>query len=262
VNTGEIGLAGLAASGVLVVVTLALSVWRRLGLEGDVVWACGRALVQLLVVGVALRLVVDDDDPLVFSWAWVVLMVAFAAWTTGRRAPEVPGATVLAAQAFGAAALVSLGVLFGLRVFDPTGRAIVPLAGMMVGNSLSATVLVARRLVAEATEHRDQIEARLALGLPASAAFAPHLRGALRTALIPQIETTKAVGIIFLPGAMVGLVLAGADPAGAVRVQIAVMYLVLGSVATTTTVMALGLTRRLFTRDHRLVALDRSETVP
>jgi len=37
-----------------------------------------------------------------------------------------------------------------------------------------------------------------------------------------------------------------------VRIQIAVMYLVLGSVATTTSVMALGLTRAMFTADHRL----------
>ena len=105
--------------------------------------------------------------------------------------------------------------------------------------------------------HRHLVEARLALGLSASDAFAPHLRSALRTALIPQIETTKAVGIVFLPGAMVGLILAGVDPGDAVRVQIAVMYLVLGSVSTTSTVMALGLTRRLFTPDQRLVRLPR-----
>jgi putative ABC transport system permease protein len=54
---------------------------------------------------------------------------------------------------------------------------------------------------------------------------------------------------------MVGLILAGADPADAVMVQAAVMYLVLGSVATTTTVIAIGVTRRLFTGDHRLVTL-------
>ena len=77
----------------------------------------------------------------------------------------------------------------------------------------------------------------------------------LRTALIPQIETTKAVGLIVLPGAMTGLILAGVDPIDAVQVQAAVMYLVLGSVATTTAVMALGIRRRLFTRDHRLVRL-------
>ena len=81
------------------------------------------------------------------------------------------------------------------------------------------------------------------------------MRGALRTTLIPQIETTKAVGLVVLPGAMTGLILAGVSPLNAVLVQAAVMYLVLGSVATTTTVVALGVQRRLFTRDHRLLQL-------
>jgi putative ABC transport system permease protein len=55
---------------------------------------------------------------------------------------------------------------------------------------------------------------------------------------------------------MTGLILAGVDPLDAVRVQAAVMFLILGSVATTTTVVALGVQRRLFTRDHRLVRMS------
>lgn len=257
-SSGDIGLVGVAISGVLIAVAVVISLVRHLGLERPIVWAALRALAQLLLVGFALRLVVDDDDPLVWSWVWVAVMIVFASWTVRRRAPEVPSAFGLGLAAFAATAVVTLGVLFGLQVFDLTGRALVPLAGMMVGNSLSATVLAGRRLVAEATEHSDLIEARLALGLPSREAFRPHVRAALRDALIPQIETTKAVGIVFLPGAMVGLILAGVEPASAVKVQAAVMYLVLGSVATTTTVMSLGLARRLFTPDHRLVALARA----
>jgi putative ABC transport system permease protein len=69
------------------------------------------------------------------------------------------------------------------------------------------------------------------------------------------------VGIVFLPGAMVGLILAGVDPADAVKVQVSVMYLVLGSVATTTAVMSLGISRELFTpadQLRRLVQRDES----
>ena len=58
-----------------------------------------------------------------------------------------------------------------------------------------------------------------------------------RTALIPQIERTKVVGLIALPGAMTGLLLAGVDPIDAVLIQAAVMFLVLGSVATTVSVV-------------------------
>lgn len=252
-TTADIGFVGLALSGILVLTTLGVSLWQRLGLERSVLVAALRALGQLLLVGVALGLVVDADDPLVFTWVWIAVMLAFAAWTTQRRAPEVPAAFGISLAAYSVAAAVTLAVLFGLRVFPPTGRAIVPLAGMTIGNSLAATVLVTRRLIAEATDKRDQIETRLALGLDRDAAFRPHLRAALRDALIPQLETTKAVGVVFLPGAMVGLILAGTDPVDAVRVQVAVMYLVLGSVTTTTSVSSLLLTRRLFSDDHRLV---------
>jgi putative ABC transport system permease protein len=182
-------------------------------------------------------------------------MLIFAGWTARRRAPEVPGVAVLTMAAFTVAVAVTLGVLFGLRVFEANGRTIVPLTGMVVGNSIAATVLVGRRITDEMRDKREEVEARLALGLPGSAAARPYVRGAVRTALIPQIETTKAVGIVFLPGAMVGLILAGADPMQAVRVQVAVMYLVLGSVAMTTSVVAIGLERRLITSDHRLVPL-------
>jgi putative ABC transport system permease protein len=76
--------------------------------------------------------------------------------------------------------------------------------------------------------------------------------------MIPQIETTKAVGLVFLPGAMTGLILAGTSPLAAVKVQAAVMYLVLGATATTTSVVSIGVQRRLFTADHRLVVPARA----
>jgi putative ABC transport system permease protein len=199
-----------------------------------------------------LQFVVDPDDPLIFSAIWLVAMVGFAASTTSRRAADVPKVLPLSLLAYTASAIVVLGVLFGFGIYELEGRTLVPLAGMVVGNSLAATVLVSRQLLTAATEQRGVIEGRLALGLSASEAFQPHLRQALRTALVPQIESTKAVGIVFLPGAMVGLILAGVDPADAVKVQVSVMYLVLGSVATTTAVMSLGISRELFTPAQQL----------
>ncbi len=252
----DIGLWGMAASGILVAVAVTISLWRRLGLERSLVWACLRALVQLLVVGWALQLIVDDDDPLAFSFVWLAVMVGFAGYTTWRRAADVPAVLPLSLAAYTASVVVTLGVLFGFGVYELEGRTIVPLAGIVVGNSLSATVLVSRRLFASAVDHREQIEGRLALGLSASDAYRPELRDALRTALVPQIETTKAVGIIALPGAMVGLILAGVEPSQAVRVQLSVMYLVLGSVATTTAVMSLGIARQLFTPAQQLRRFD------
>ncbi len=247
----DVGWWGLAASLVLVAVAVAVSATQGLGLARTILWSCTRAALQLGAVGVALGLVLAPDAPVVWAWLWVAAMTVFAGVTVGRRAPEVPGMTLLATGACAAVAAVSLGVIFGLGI-------IVPLGGMMVGNAMASTVVAARRIVAELSEQRPEVEARLALGQPWPEAAKPYVRRAMRTAMTTQIESTKAVGLVFLPGAMTGLILAGVDAREAVAVQLAIMYLILGSVATAVLVIGLGLTRRLFTPDHRLVALPRS----
>jgi putative ABC transport system permease protein len=128
---------------------------------------------------------------------------------------------------------------------------------MVIGNALAAGVLAVRRLVEAVAERRADLEARLALGLPWQEAAKPTVRNVLRTAIAPDIERIKALGVVVLPGAMTGLILAGVDPLDAVRVQLAIMYVILGSVATTTTTITLLGTRRLFTADHRLRPLAR-----
>lgn len=252
-GTSSIGLAGVAASLVLVAVAVGLSIRDRLGLERSIIWASVRALAQMLAIGGALGLVLADDASPVWSWLWVVAMVVVGAATLASRAKGVPGLFGLGMVALGSALAVSLAVAFGLGIFPVEPRTIVPSAGMLLGNAIGATVLAARRTLAEIGEHRDQVEVRLSLGQSGPEAVRPHVREALRTAIGPQIETTKIVGLIALPGTMTGLLLAGVDPLDAVLVQTAVMFLILGSVAITSVVIARGVARRLVTTDQRLV---------
>lgn len=249
---GPVELFGVAASGLLVLVAIGLSAWAGLGLERSLLAASVRAFLQLALLGLVLAAILAPGAPLLLSWLWVAVMIVFAAWTVGHRVRSVPHLGLLSAVAFGASAVVTLGILFEAGVFPLSSTTLVPLAGLMVGNSMTAAILVARRVTAEFQDKRLEIEARLSLGQPSAQAATPYLREALRTALIPQIETTKAVGIVFLPGMMVGLLLAGVTPLGAVQAQLVIMYLVLGSVAVTTSVIALGLRRLLFTSSHQL----------
>jgi putative ABC transport system permease protein len=257
-NDAAIGWAGLGLSLILVGVAVGLSLWQGLRLEKDMLWATGRALVQLLAVGYVLLFIVDPDTSILWAWAWVVLMVLVASFTARRRAPEVPGIMGLTLGATSASAALSLFVVFGLGIYPVVGRTVVPIAGMMIGNSIGSIVVASRRILGELADRRPEVEARLALGQPWQQASKPFVRSALRTALTSQIENTKAVGLVFLPGAMTGLILAGADPVDAVLVQAAIMYLILGCVATNVVLIGLGLTRRLFTPDHRLVRLART----
>jgi putative ABC transport system permease protein len=258
VTDTDVGVGGVAASLVLVAVAVLLSARQGLAIERTILWAATRALGQLLIVGSALTLVLDDDAPVGWALLWVVAMVLVAAITIRRRAPEVPDLFPVGLGAVAAATLVSQLVLFGLRIFPFEPVTIVPLAGMVVGNSLSATVTAARRVVEELAGHRLEVEARLALGQPYRVAARPYVRTAIRTALTGQIESTKTVGLIALPGAMTGLILAGVDPVDAVLVQVVVMYLILGAAATATALVGLGITRRLFTPDHRMIPVART----
>ncbi len=251
----DVSYLGLALAGALIILASGISLWRGLGLEGKILWASLRALVQLLAVGVVLAFLLAPGRSLWWSLAWILLMIPFAADVVVRRSPEVPRIRWLAMAAFGLTTLSVLGLVFALGVFPLEARTLVPLAGMMIGNSMTATVLVGNRIIAEFKEQRPLIEVRLSLGFDAPEAFRPYLREALRTALTPQIETTKAVGIVFLPGAMTGLILAGVSAFDAVRVQIVVMYMVLASVAVATATVAVGLSRTLFTADQRAIHL-------
>lgn len=251
-STSSIGFSGVAASLVLIALAIVLSRRDRLGLERSIAWAACRAFVQLVAIGGALALVLADDAPPILSWLWVAAMVVIGAATIASRAREVPGLFALAAVALGTAVAVSLLVIFGLGIFPLEPRTIVPAAGMLLGNAIAATVLAARRTVAEIREHRSQIEVRLSLGQTGLESVRLHVREALRTAIGPQIEQTKIVGIIALPGTMTGLLLAGVDPFDAVLVQTAVMFLILGSVAITSVIVGRGVALKLLTADHRL----------
>jgi putative ABC transport system permease protein len=256
-NTTDIGWGGLAASLGLVAIAVVVSAANRLGVERTIVWACARAAAQMLVVGWALTLVFGASASVALAWVWVALMIIVASATVRSRAREVPGAFGLALVALVAVGVVTLGTIFWLGIFPLEARAIVPLAGMQIANAMVACVVVSRRIVAGFAAQRDEIEARLALGLPGREASRPVVRDAMRTAMLPQIESVKVFGIIALPGAMTGLILAGVDPAHAVRIQVAIGYLMIGSVATSVAVVGLGLSRRLITIDHRLVPLAR-----
>lgn len=257
---GDVNALGLATSLILVGIAIVVSLTQQLRLEKPLIWSILRAFVQLIVMGFVLAWLLEPTRSVLYSWLWVAGMVVFAAWTVRSRAPEIPGLFPIAILALVSAMVVTMGVIFGLRIFPMEARAIVPLGGMMIGNSLGGTVLAARRVADELTEKRAEVEARLALGQSSREAGRPYVRSALRTALTPRIESTKAVGLVFLPGAMTGLILAGVDPIDAVLVQAAIMYLILGTVATTSVVIGLGSLRCLFTPDHRLRRLPRKAT--
>ncbi|MEU4482902.1 iron export ABC transporter permease subunit FetB [Micromonospora sp. NPDC023966] len=245
-----------AVVGSLVLVALVVVVAERhkLRMSREVIVASVRAGVQLVAVG-AILLFVFARTGLPGAVVWIAFMMVLGGQVAGRRGRGLPLSRWYATVAIAAGSSITLGALVALRAIPPQTHVLIPVGGMVVAGAMQATGVALRRLVEEAETARPAIEARLSLGQSARQAFHPHLRSSVRTALLPTIDATKVVGLISLPGAMTGLILAGVNPLTAIRYQIIVMYMIL----TATALSALAVTRlaerALFDRAHRLVPL-------
>jgi putative ABC transport system permease protein len=243
--------AGVAASLALVALAVVVAGRQRLRLGREITIAAARAGAQLAAVG-AILLLVFQHAGLAGAAGWLAVMVLIAGQVAARRARGLPRALPVATAAIAAGTAATVGALLALGVISPQPRVVIPVGGMVVSGAMAAAAVTLTRLREEAAAARPAIEARLSLGLPATQAFAPHLHAALRTALIPAIDSTKTVGLISLPGAMTGLILAGVSPLTAIRYQIVVMYMLLAAAALAALTAARLAGHALFDDAHRL----------
>jgi putative ABC transport system permease protein len=212
----------------LVGVAIMVSRRQRLRLEGDLLMATVRALIQLTAVAAVIHLIFSS---LGLSALALMIMLGAASWTAGRRLKGIPNGTVLALTAISIAAGTALIVLFGGRVFPMTPQYLIPIAGMLIGNCMTATSVSGVRFKEELVDKSLELEARLALGLRAKQALTTYTRRATSIALIPTIDATKNVGLILLPGAFVGTILGGESPFRAAQIQLIVLFMLLGAVS-------------------------------
>ena len=241
----------VVASLALVAVALAVSFWRRTGLEDDIAVAVVRSFVQLTAIGYVIQAIFDEDS-LVLVFGLIAVMVLFGAFTARQRAKRVPNAFWPLLIGLAVAGAGTLGLVVALGVFDPTPRYLVPVGGMVVGNSMTSAAVALNRLGDEMHDRAREIEATLALGAPATVAAAPSLRRSLRSGTIAMIDSTKTTGLIFFPGTMVGMLLAGADPVDAVRLQLVLLWVLLGAVALSALISTTLAYRNFFTPAQQL----------
>ena len=247
----DVSLGQVAAALALVAIAIAVSFWRGAGLESDIGVAVVRSFIQLTAIGFVITFIFDQDE-IVFVVALIAVMVGFGALTARHRASKVPDVLLPLVVALGVAATATLGLVVALDVFEPEPRFLVPVGGMVVGNSMTAAAVALNRLGDDVNDSARRIEATLALGATATQAAAPIVRRSLRSGMITLVDSTKTTGLIFFPGTMVGMLLAGADPEDAVRLQLILLYTLLGSVALAG-LISVGLAyRNFFTADHQL----------
>jgi putative ABC transport system permease protein len=232
-----------------VALAVALAHRLKLGLSKEIALAALRAAVQLAAVGALIALVFEYE---LLAIAFVAAMIVTAALTSGGRLKGVPDARARAIVAIGIPAVGAAGTLIAVGAFDPTPRAAIPTAGILIGGAMTATTLTGRRLLEGLNHDADAIETRLALGDRIREALAPTVRQAIKTGLVPAIDQTRNVGLVTLPGTFVGLVLGGASPAEAARIQLTVLLTLLAVELLSATVISELIVRTRIAPGERL----------
>jgi len=247
----DVSLGEVAAALVLVAIAIAASRWRRAGLEEDIAVAVARSFVQLTAIGYVIDVIFEEDSAALVV-ALLAVMVVFGAMTARRRAERVPGAFVPLLTALSIAAVTTLGLVLGLGIIEGEPRFVVPVGGMVIGNAMTAAAVALNRLGEDVSDKAREIEATLALGATSTQAVTPLVQRSLRSGMITLVDSTKTTGLIFFPGTMVGMLLAGADPIDAVRLQLILLYALLGSVSIAALIATTLARRNFFTPAHQL----------
>ncbi len=252
----EIGTLELALATGFVLVSGGLALLFRLGLTRPLLIATVRTYVQLLGLGLVLKWIFRIDN-LWLVLAIFALMMLTAAHTIlarlGLWAPRVVVGTL------GGVVLSSVTVTFavtGLLIhlepwYEP--RYLLPIAGMVLGNSMNGIALSQERLFEGFSARRSEVLLRLSLGATAWEASLPLIRAAFRAGMIPTLNSMATVGIVFIPGMMTGQVLAGVEPMTGATYQIVVMLMLSASTALGSITCMVISCRHAFDSQQRLV---------
>jgi putative ABC transport system permease protein len=254
IDNGQLGLAAL-----LILINLGLSMGLQLQLEKQLWIASVRMTVQLLLIGYLLKWIFTLQSPWLVLTVTVIMALMAGQSAIARTKRRYRGMFWNSFVSIFASSALILGITtVGIIRVDPwyNPQYLIPIAGMVLGNSLTGASLGLERLTEDLTVRRDQIEALLALGATRWEAAHQSIQEALRTGMIPTINSMMVMGIVSLPGMMTGQIIAGASPTDAVRYQIVVIFAIAaGTGLTTIGIVLLGF-RALFSQQHQL-QLDR-----
>ena len=247
----------LAMAALLILILALISLFLKLNLASRIVIAAIRTVVQLLLIGLVLKVLFAQVNLL-----FVAVLSLFMLLIAGRE--------VMARQQrrFGGLWGYGLGTLsmfissFTLTVYalivivgtEPwyTPQYAIPLLGMMLGNTMTGVSLALDRLTTSAWQQRNVIEARLILGPDWRTAIGDITRDSVRIGMMPMINAMAAAGIVSLPGMMTGQILSGTEPMEAVKYQILIMFLITAGTGFSAILATWIGARRLFDDRQRL----------
>ncbi|KGN36746.1 ABC transporter permease [Knoellia subterranea] len=216
----------------LLVLTLVMYAVGRLPRPASTLVAAARAVAQL---GLAALVITAVAQNLLLSVLLLCFMFGVAVFTTTRRV-EATRAWPWATVAMLAGLLPVVAIILLTRTVPLEGIALIPVVGIILGNTMNGHTLVGRRAFAALREETGQYDAGLSLGLTRSQSIGEIVDRRLPEALIPGLDQVKTAGVVTLPGAFIGVLLGGGSPAQAAAAQVLVLLGIMAAQTTTAVV--------------------------
>ncbi|GGJ97444.1 UPF0014 membrane protein YjkA [Lentibacillus kapialis] len=242
----------LIISLLFVIIPLVLSKTLNLGLEKDTIIAAVRSIIQLLAVGYVLQFVFNSEN-MIYIILMVVLMIVAATHNAQGKGAAIKGIIWKLVITFIFVEVLTQAILLGLNITPATAQYIIPISGMVVGNSMVLAILFLNRFTSEIEDHQDETELILSLGGTPKQAIHTQLITSIQASTIPTIESQKTIGLVQLPGMMSGQIIAGADPVQAVLFQLLVLFLLLTTAVVTSIMLGYLSYPTLFNQRMQLV---------
>lgn len=254
----DIGIWQLLAAYIFIVVVLIIVRIKKIPREKLIVMSTLRMTLQLILMGYVLVYVFDNPHPLL-TLGIILFMLGFAVFNVYQRTKEkisMPLKQMIALAMFVGIGLSIVFFMFVILHLDPwyEPRYFIPIGGMIIGKTMTGISLGVNNLLIGMKEQKDKVEGALMLGATPKAASKKVINESFDSAMLPTINAMVGMGIVFLPGMMVGQIVSGTSPLVALQYQIAVMLGVAGTVSLTV-VMFLHLAYKTFFNDRQQFVL-------
>lgn len=242
----------LGAASVLIILVMLLSYLRKLEMASDLAVSSVRAFIQLMILALFLQVIFDLQDLF-----WIVLMLAammiIASYTSARRVRDMPQAFRVSAVSIVVSSSVIILAMVVLGVIPQKAEYLIPLGGMVIGNTMNITSLALERLRGEVSNNVMMIDNMLALGVKSDQAIAPLIKKSIRASLIPTVDNMKTMGLVWIPGLMSGMIIAGMDPGKAAVFQLIIIFMILTSNTIASIISTMELSKSMFGSAEQLV---------
>ena len=241
--------AGVAATAAIVVVLLARR--RQIHLEFETGIALVRGLLQIIAIGFLLAILLKGP-----RWTSVFLLAAMivaAGWTSAKRAKGMPGAFRVSTYAIACGAGSIIAVMAWAGVIDTAITSLIPIGSMLIANAMNTNGLALNRFRSEVLAHVGEIESALALGADPAQSVARYSQSTFESSLIPAIDSLRSLGIVWIPGLMAGMLMAGASPLYAAIYQFVVLSMIFAASGLTSLISTVLMRAQVFSPNEQLV---------